>query len=454
MRGRPAKALGSVLLAAGLFVPSASRAKIDLVTLPGRDTTQLSIYKSEDLTLVREVRSLTFNTGLNEIQFSWANTLIDPTSLQIRMVKNSPDFRVLDARYPANTQNTIVWNIEAARQGTAQVEITYFASGLNWRADYSVFANDDETALRLEPNFTVSNNSGEDFEDAQTRLVVGEINLVQAIEELARRGILLGDRTDQNEFRQRAAKSMMRDEAMWSADGSLFAGASMAPAVLEEAKEIVKAAVSEYYLYTIEGTEDLESGWGKQLPNPRIQEVPVDVSYEYNPNKYGSQVIKFYKFKNDEGHELGETPLPEGAWYAFSGDGREGLRFQGSTTHKYIPVGEDVELNLGSDGLVLLEQRVMSESRSEFDFDSSGNVVGYDVTRDWEIEVRNSRNRAIPIKITRPMGTGDWTINDASDHFRKVDRATAEWEIDVDPLSRKVVTFTVVERTGTRNRVN
>ena len=61
----------------------AATAKIDLVTLPTRDTVQLTIYNSADLTLARESRALTLRKGSNKLQFSWANTLIDPTSLDM-----------------------------------------------------------------------------------------------------------------------------------------------------------------------------------------------------------------------------------------------------------------------------------------------------------------------------------------------------------------------------------
>ncbi|MEM7019075.1 MAG: hypothetical protein AAF512_17255, partial [Pseudomonadota bacterium] len=53
---------------------------VDLSTIPTRDTVQLTIYNAEDLTLVRETRVLSFKKGVNPLQFSWANTLIDPTS--------------------------------------------------------------------------------------------------------------------------------------------------------------------------------------------------------------------------------------------------------------------------------------------------------------------------------------------------------------------------------------
>src|SRR5262245_62169227 len=59
---------------------------VDLSTVPARDSVQLTIYNSEDLTLVRETRKVSFKNGVNPLQFSWANTLIDPTSVQLRFL--------------------------------------------------------------------------------------------------------------------------------------------------------------------------------------------------------------------------------------------------------------------------------------------------------------------------------------------------------------------------------
>lgn len=453
----PRRVAGWLLASAlAMAAPALAPAKIDLVTLPGRDTTQVTIYESEDLTLVRETRTLMFRAGANEIQFSWANTLIDPTSLQIRVPDAKSGLRVLDAHYPANTQNTIVWTIEATKPGAAAVEISCFASGLTWQADYMAFANADETALRLEPNFTITNNSGTDLENAQTRLVVGEINLEEAIAELARRGMIDGTRKDEAR-RQLARGAVMEQDLFFAMDRAMPAAAPMAAgsAMAAEAKAIIKKAVSEYYLYTIEGTETLETGWGKQLPNPRVDEVPIELSYEYNPNKYGAQVVKFYKFKNTSEDKLGDTPLPDGTWYVSSADGRGGLRFEAATPVKYIPVGEDIELNLGSDGRLILENRTMSLERTAFEFDNDGRIRGHDTVEKREIELRNSNAREVPVKLTIPMGGADWEVTTTSDPFKKVDRNTIEWEeIRVPANGKTTISYTVTTRQGSRSKVN
>ncbi|MHC4985527.1 MAG: hypothetical protein ACYTFO_05155, partial [Planctomycetota bacterium] len=50
-------------LAATLIAVWATASNIDLVTLPGRDSVQLTIYNSEDITLVKETRNVTLKEG-------------------------------------------------------------------------------------------------------------------------------------------------------------------------------------------------------------------------------------------------------------------------------------------------------------------------------------------------------------------------------------------------------
>src|SRR6476660_6577388 len=64
----------------------APASNVDLSTVPRRNTVQLTIYNSEDITLVRETRVVTFKKGINPLQFSWANTLIDPSSVELKFL--------------------------------------------------------------------------------------------------------------------------------------------------------------------------------------------------------------------------------------------------------------------------------------------------------------------------------------------------------------------------------
>ncbi len=66
-------------------------------------------------------------------------------------------------------------------------ELTYFTSGLAWRAFYMGTLSQDEKTMRLEGYVRIGNNSGEDYENAQTRLLVGRVHLLDEIARLAKR---------------------------------------------------------------------------------------------------------------------------------------------------------------------------------------------------------------------------------------------------------------------------
>ena len=70
-----------------LIFVSTAHSKIDLVILPKKESVQLTIYNSQNLTLVQEKKNLTLKQGTNKIQFSWEDTLIDPTSIDIQVKK-------------------------------------------------------------------------------------------------------------------------------------------------------------------------------------------------------------------------------------------------------------------------------------------------------------------------------------------------------------------------------
>src|SRR4051812_19308543 len=156
-------------LALLLLVLPQANGRINVVNLPGRDSVQLTIYNSVDLTLVRETRLLTFRKGLNRLEFSWANTLIDPTSVEFRAATHADALDVLDVSFPPRVSDTLEWRIQSDFAGEVQVEIRYFTSGIRWTADYVAEATANEQAMQFTGNVRVTNNSGEDYDNAQIR---------------------------------------------------------------------------------------------------------------------------------------------------------------------------------------------------------------------------------------------------------------------------------------------
>src|SRR5512137_2901028 len=137
-------------LVASVRAQGTAQSNIDLSTVPARDTVQLTIYNSEDLTLVRETRVVSFKKGVNPLQFSWANTLIDPTSVRLAFVTQADKLELLDTTFPHAKPHMLYWNVKSALEGEATVEISYFTSGISWSADYVLIANREETHTALE----------------------------------------------------------------------------------------------------------------------------------------------------------------------------------------------------------------------------------------------------------------------------------------------------------------
>jgi hypothetical protein len=433
----------SSLGAALLLLPAVASARINVVTLPGRDIVQLTIYNSADLTMVKETRVLTFRRGLNKLEFSWANTLIDPTSVEFRALSHAEEVDVLDVSFPPRVTNTLEWRINSELAGEVKVEIRYFTSGISWSADYVAEASKDEKMMALAGSVRVNNHSGEDYENAQVRLVVGVIRLVEEIAQLAQAS-RPGAQTAHglvDESRQYPTGSYF--------GGGAFGGYGVAIAKAEERpKEIVKEQLGEYFLYTVEGRDTIPNGWSKRLPSFKTNDVPITSYCKFEKERWGDNVNRFYRFTNAAPSKLGSVPLPDGSVKAFryiSAD--QLLGFVGSTSVKYIPINETVEMELGNDREVTVTPKLMNWVKTEMAFDNYGNIKGWTTKETWEVELQNSKDIDVMLDVRRNFN-GDWSLaTDAS--YEKVDATKVKFLLPLKPRARQTFAYEVTTRFGT-----
>src|SRR6187431_3543959 len=138
------------LIVATSFCSDGRSENVDLSTVPKRNTVQLTIYNSEDITLVRETRIVTFKKGVNPLQFSWANTLIDPSSVELTFLTQADKLEVVDTTFPHDKPQMLYWNVQSEIDGPATIQITYFTSGITWSADYICIADKDEKQMSFD----------------------------------------------------------------------------------------------------------------------------------------------------------------------------------------------------------------------------------------------------------------------------------------------------------------
>ncbi len=439
------KRINLTLLIIALTAGAAS-AKVDLVTLPSRDTVQLTIYNSADMTLVRESRALTLKNGENKLQFSWANTLIDPTSLEMLPKANADKIDITELVYPPRVRNLGLWNINSGVSGKVPVEITYLTSGLTWRAFYMGTLTEDEKTMRLQGYVRVTNNSGEDYENAQTRLIVGQVHILDQIAELASRQYPYGRPGPGVPLPRPSAapvRGLVEKEEVMSFRMQL-------DALAEAPKAIAKEGLSEYFLYTIEGTETIPTGYSKRLLSFDVDEVPVVNLYKFEEERYGNSVVRFLSFKNDTEHKLGETPIPGGLLKVYRNVDTGGhLSYTGQSSFKYIPVDEDVELNLGAVADVVVKPKLMDFKTDQYRFDNRGYIIGWDEIRTFEIEVGNTRDIPVKVEITRNFLTQYWRLNTDAE-YEKIDLDTVKYTVSLGPESKDKIEYTLTTYHGVR----
>ncbi len=159
-----------------VLVPLESMARIKLITLPVRERVEIQLDHAS-ATLVEEERIVPLVKGINQVDFSWANTRIDSDSILFRMLpaqdKSGVDAKVLSVSYPPN-ENALVWSVGSDRSGSARVRISYLLGGLEKSFHYRAVASKDESSLRLAQYLRVKNHSNEAYDQSQLYVGFGD----------------------------------------------------------------------------------------------------------------------------------------------------------------------------------------------------------------------------------------------------------------------------------------
>ena len=193
----------------------------------------------------------------------------------------------------------------------------------------------------------------------------------------------------------------------------------------EAPKAVVKEGLSEYFLFTIEGREDIKDKEPKRLVAMKVAEVPLESIYKLSDRAGETQFTKYYRFKNvklldDKGKEkklsamenLGLSPLPNGMVRLFSEYTNKDLAYVGGTETKYVPIGDRVEVNVGADKDITIQRRLKDQKignvvvrqykrRLDDQFVLYYDLVDYDETFYFEEEVVSGKPVVAKTEVER-----------------------------------------------------
>ncbi|MFI5379548.1 MAG: hypothetical protein ACHRHE_09640 [Tepidisphaerales bacterium] len=321
-----------------MCLPSSVQARIKLITLPPRERVEIQL-DNPAATLVEEERIVPLVKGENQVDFSWANTQINPDTIVFRVIapvddkklrdEKKLDVKVLSVSYPPN-EAALVWAVGSSDSGSARVRISYILGNLNKTFNYRAVAAKNESTLVLAQYMRLQNFANEEFGKTE----------------------------------------------LWAGMGKEF----LKPVGLNETKEMLVARFQEVPIRKTYTASIHEFGYLDQ-PQNKLR-IPMH-----------------YVLKNDKANHLGASPLPDGKVRIFidGGDKDKGTTFVGEDWGKFTPIDDEMKLYLGVAQDIVVKRTIDKNENQRV----AGNLTNQIVVVKYEIE--NFKDQAVTLDIAESL---------------------------------------------------
>jgi hypothetical protein len=309
------------------------------------------------------------------------------------------------------------WVLQSDKPGKFNAEVGYITEGFDWSASYNLVSPEKGDQCDLVGWITMNNNSGKTFENANIKLMAGDVNKIQP---QAVGGIM--DRT--------RSLSMAKFDA--------------APAVTEK-------AFDEFHLYSIARPTTLHDRETKQVEFVHAEKMYAPTIYVYD----GAEGYRFYglnisqgwgqtdnkkvlvqrEFVNAETNQLG-IALPAGKLRFYRRDSDGQLQFVGENTIDHTPRNETVRVTTGNAFDLVGERK-----QTNFRIDTGDKWIN----ESFEIKLRNrKKDQPVEIRVVEHLYRwNNWDITAKSDDFVKKDSQTIEFRVKVQPDEERTISYTV-----------
>src|SRR5947207_11807780 len=319
---------------------------------------------------------------------------------------------IAEMRFPDLPKNlvatpTLVWDLDNNETGPQNVEASYLTSGMNWRADYVLLVNADDTKGDLQGWVTLTNASGASFDDARLQLVAGDVNRVSEERNMAMAGAM--------------AKRAMDSESQFQEQGFF-----------------------EYHMYTLQRPTTIRDNETKQVSLLEGAGFEVKKEFVLNGQRYyytgynnPGQAIKekvgvFVQFRNAQTNKLG-MPLLAGTIRLYKKDDKGNQQFIGEDKIDHTPKDEDVRVKVGDAFDIVAERK-----QTDFKVLASGHLYEYG----YEIKIRNHKDSPVTVVVNEPIG-GDWEMVSSTFEAKKTAAFAAQFNVPVAKDGESVLSYRV-----------
>jgi hypothetical protein len=326
----------------------------------------------------------------------------------------------------ASLKPEIIWKIHAPAAVKTEAELLFTTGELNWIGDYNLVAGAPGAPWQLTGWITVRNRSGRAFEDANVKVVAGNVRKVDP-ERVYDRGS--------------------------TTERVIVTGSYIPTGETESAlPQVSHRKMDEYYEYTVPRPVTLRQDETVQVEFIRTSRVGATQSFVYaapvdeersssdtpllDP-EFGTsatrEVVILTEFKNSTDGGLG-VPLPAGRIH-FYREAQGRLQFTGEAVMQNTPRDEMVRAVSGTAFDLVGERRQL---------DFRVNEEAHSAEESFEIKLRNQRAEPVEIRVLeRAARWRQWEITAKSDEFKKLDARMFEFRVPVKPQEERVLTYTI-----------
>ena len=312
---------------------------------------------------------------------------------------------------------TLNWLLQSDQPGQFNAEVGYITGGLDWSASYNLVSPETGNLVDLVGWITMNNQSGKTFENANIKLMAGDVNKIQP-QPIPAMGAVMRFRT-------------------------------MEQAVAEP--PVTEKAFDEFHLYSIARRTTLHDRETKQVEFVHAEKLYAPTLYVYDPTSdyrfygglnfdqgFGSsdskKIIVQREFVNSETNHLG-IALPKGKLRFYRRDSDGQLQFVGENEIDHTPRNETIRVTTGNSFDLVGERR-----QTNFHVETSEKWLD----ESFEIKLRNHKKTPVEIRVVEHLYRwSNWDITVQSNNFTKKDAQTIEFRIPVKPDEERTVTYTV-----------
>jgi hypothetical protein len=326
--------------------------------------------------------------------------------------------------FPALGDNTILqptlsWQLNAAANAQGPLELAYVTGGLSWSADYNLVLPEKGDVFDMVAWVSVRNGSGKTFEEANLKLMAGDVAKVEKGLPWNRSG---------RDMMALAAAPPMEDQVTEKTfdDFHLYSVARPVTLLDKETKQVEFARATgvkseRFYVYDGSGL----SPYGGSLP--------LYGEGDYGGAEGNKKVATFVEFKNSKENQLG-IALPKGRVRFYRADGEQ-LQFTGEVNIDHTAKEELLRFQTGFAFDLVGERKRMNFTRNE---------RRNEATESFEITVRNRKEEASEIRVVEHLARwANWEVTEKSQEFVKTNAQTIEFRVPLAAGEEKVVGYTV-----------